>query len=399
MKYDLVFEGGGAKGMVFVGAIQEFEAREHSFDRLLGTSAGAITAALLAAGYTAQEMLEALNERANNQPIFVTFLGTPSGFSQDEIHESVTYKFLKDVNMPLVPEFIEDKLDHWLINALMKQSGYRSLFSFVERGGWFSADKFVEWLQKKLDTGANAGQPRKFSHMTLRDFFDATGTQLSMVAADTSAQRLLVLNHITAPDCPLVWAVRMSMSIPLLWPEVEWQAAWGTYRGIDMTNHLIVDGGILSNFPLELFVSGDPQVTALMGQKQCDNILGLLIDETLPVENAPERSIEDTQFDYNKLRTVKRIRRLINTGTQAHDKMVIEAFEQLVVRLPAQGFGTTEFDMTDERKATLIAAGRKKMGQYFDSLPTVPLDADEDVLRLPDVNRYADKIATRVLQL
>jgi NTE family protein len=49
MKYDMVFEGGGAKGMVFVGAMQEFESRGHSHDRLLGTSAGAITAALLAA--------------------------------------------------------------------------------------------------------------------------------------------------------------------------------------------------------------------------------------------------------------------------------------------------------------------------------------------------------------
>lgn len=50
MKYDLVFEGGGAKGMVFVGACEEFFRRGHSFDRLLGTSAGASTATLLAAG-------------------------------------------------------------------------------------------------------------------------------------------------------------------------------------------------------------------------------------------------------------------------------------------------------------------------------------------------------------
>ena len=55
MKYDLVFEGGGAKGMVFVGACEEFFRRGHSFDRLLGTSAGAITATLLAAGYGTTE--------------------------------------------------------------------------------------------------------------------------------------------------------------------------------------------------------------------------------------------------------------------------------------------------------------------------------------------------------
>jgi predicted acylesterase/phospholipase RssA len=48
MEFDLVFEGGGAKGIVFVGAVQEFEALGHTADRLLGTSAGAITATLLA---------------------------------------------------------------------------------------------------------------------------------------------------------------------------------------------------------------------------------------------------------------------------------------------------------------------------------------------------------------
>ena len=57
MEYDMVFEGGGAKGMVLVGAMQEFEARGHTHNRLLGTSAGAITATLLAAGYSAEEML------------------------------------------------------------------------------------------------------------------------------------------------------------------------------------------------------------------------------------------------------------------------------------------------------------------------------------------------------
>ena len=46
MIYDLVFEGGGAKGFVLVGAYDEFVKRGHTHGRLLGTSAGAITAAL-----------------------------------------------------------------------------------------------------------------------------------------------------------------------------------------------------------------------------------------------------------------------------------------------------------------------------------------------------------------
>ena len=85
MKYDLVFEGGGAKGFVLVGACEEFVRRGHSFDRLLGTSAGAITATLLATGYTPDEMLAALAEQENGRSVFATFMAVPSPFSDDEL--------------------------------------------------------------------------------------------------------------------------------------------------------------------------------------------------------------------------------------------------------------------------------------------------------------------------
>lgn len=394
MEYDLVFEGGGAKGMVFVGAMQAFEARNHTYNRLLGTSAGAITAALLAAGYTAEEMLAALSEREDGQSVFVGFLATPTGFTGEEIKNSATYLFVQDINVPLVPAFVENAVDTWLINALMQQPGYRNLFSFVEKGGWYSAHKFITWLEKKLDTGTFRGQPRHFSQMTLAEFFDATGTELSVVAADTTGERLLVLNHNTAPHCPLVWAVRMSMSIPLLWPEVAWQEAWGPYRDKDITGHLIVDGGILSNFPLELFISSEPYVTDIMGPKTGENVLGLLIDESLPVYDAPAKAAQlDPSLDFRKLRTIQRIGRLINTATQAHDKMVIEAYQQLVVRLPAHGYGTIEFDMSDERRAALVAAGRTTMSNYFDRQVAA-------LYRLPDeesLRKHADTVAMHIL--
>jgi predicted acylesterase/phospholipase RssA len=51
----------------------------------------------------------------------------------------------------------------------------------------------------------------------------------------------------------------------------------------------MVDGGLLSNFPLELFVSDAPPVTAVMGRKTADHALGLFIDKSLPVAGAPER--------------------------------------------------------------------------------------------------------------
>ena len=60
----------------------------------------------------------------------------------------------------------------------------------------------------------------------------------------------------------------MSISISLVWDEVIWQSTWGKYLGHDMTDHAIVDGGLLSNFPIELFISDAPEVTKLMGAEK-----------------------------------------------------------------------------------------------------------------------------------
>src|SRR5215467_9178649 len=107
MKYDLVFEGGGAKGMVFVGACEEFFRRGHSFDRLLGTSAGAITATLLAAGYTPAEMLAALVEKEGGKAVFTGFMGPPLPFTDAELAASATRRLLDGVDFTFVPNLLE----------------------------------------------------------------------------------------------------------------------------------------------------------------------------------------------------------------------------------------------------------------------------------------------------
>lgn len=391
-KYDLVFEGGGAKGMALVGAYKEFVQCDRTYGRLLGTSAGAITAVLVAAGYEPLEMLAALEERENGQPVFAGFMGQPPPFTQAEIKASAIRTLLRNINLKFVPDLVEERLDDSIAQMLAEDLASRHCFAFVERGGWYAADRFITWLQTKLDSGQ-----RHFSQMTLAQFFEATQADLSLVASDTSDGRLLVLNHHTTPDCPLVWAVRMSMSIPLVWDEVIWPANWGMYLGRDLTGHAIVDGGLLSNFPLELFISDDPQVTRLMGPKQGNLVLGLLIDESLPVA-APRGLLVDIKVEPAKLRTVQRIMRLANTATTAHDKMVIDAFSHLVVRLPAQGYGTTEFDMSKERRTALVEAGCNAMRAYFNQ-PPAPLAVPRglEASEAARVKRMADGIALRLL--
>jgi len=399
MRYDIVFEGGGAKGMVFVGACEEFFKRGHTFDRLLGTSAGAITATLLAAGYTPKEMLAALAENGDDgKSVFTRFMGPPPRFTEAELQASATRRLLDAVDFTFVPDFVERKVHQGLIGALEGSDSFRHVLSLVERGGWFAARRFVTWLSAKLDAARTDGTPRNYSKMTLAQFHAATGVDLSMVASDTTDSRLLVLNHRTAPDCPVVYAVRMSMSIPLVWDEVTWRAEWGPYRGRDIAGHGVVDGGMLSNFPLELFISGAPQVTKVMGPKQDTPVLGLMIDESMEVPGAGSGAAAKRPGALAEFALVTRIGRLIDTATTAHDKRVIEDHGELIVRLPAKGYGTTEFDMSEARRDALVEAARTATRQWLATAPrAVPPMSFGPGAPATKASRRADAIALDLL--
>ena len=59
---DLVCEGGGVKGIGLAGAYSALEQAGYEPQNVAGTSAGAITAALIAAGYSADELREIVFE-------------------------------------------------------------------------------------------------------------------------------------------------------------------------------------------------------------------------------------------------------------------------------------------------------------------------------------------------
>lgn len=373
MKYDLVFEGGGAKGSVFVGALQEFKARGHEYARVLGTSAGAISATLIAAGYSPEEMLAAVNEKlSDGKPRFSTFMDIPAGFDERTIEDSLTFEIFKKVDIPYIPSMVEGMIDRKFFKILMEMEAYREIFSFVERGGLYAGKKFLDWMTEKLDAG-----DRNLGRATMAQLYAQTGKDLSVVISDTAAQEMRVLNHRTAPDCPVRWAARMSMSIPFIWQEVVWQADWGSYLGENIAGNTIVDGGALSNFPIRLFTSRDEDVVRVMGDSDptANPTLGLLIDETLPVEDSGEAAEETGDAgqpgsmlgNVKRLKTIRRIKRLADTMMQAHDLAALETHKDQICQLPAKGYGTTEFAMSDKRLQALISAGRKAMAAYFDS--------------------------------
>jgi NTE family protein len=117
----------------------------------VGTSAGAITATLLAAGFTTDEMFEAVNERdVKGKPRFASFMDLPTAnhFSEADKNNSDIMEIFRRVDVPLIPGMLEGKFDQLFIDALMKLPHFRQLFCSVECGGFLPVISFSNGYEK-----------------------------------------------------------------------------------------------------------------------------------------------------------------------------------------------------------------------------------------------------------
>lgn len=197
-KADGVFEGGGVKGIALVGAVSRLEEEGVKFQRVAGTSAGAITAALYAAGYSAAEMKEAVwskdfNEFADIRP-----------FTSGKWYDGLWKKALL------------------LAQVAIPQLGY----------GIYPTNAVYEWIKQLLDKKG----VRKFSDCP---------TYLRIFASDVTNQQLLTFDPTKTPEVEVAQAVRMSMAIPIFFKAHNWDTVQGRAQ--------VVDGGLLKNYPIDTF--------------------------------------------------------------------------------------------------------------------------------------------------
>lgn len=103
---DAVFEGGGVRGIAFVGAVSAFEEAGYGWHFLAGTSAGAIIASLLAAGYDADQLRQLMDETDFRRFAIregmakIPLLGPPASlFSHLGLHSGCT-RVPEDLGLP-----------------------------------------------------------------------------------------------------------------------------------------------------------------------------------------------------------------------------------------------------------------------------------------------------------
>jgi predicted acylesterase/phospholipase RssA len=367
--YDLVFSGGGAKGIAHIGALMELEKRGVSYRRVVGTSSGSIMALMLTSGYSADEMVASIAERTPEGKIVMSeFLDIPTSFPEEVIRDSFLYTLIDTVFLSALPDQIGGQAREHVVEELVESPVIREAFSFTEFGGVYAGDVFLEWLNEKLDQDG-----RNLSQLSLVEFYQETGSDLTAIVTDMTDQRMLIVNHRTAPDLPVAMLIRQSMSIPLVYNNVIWQPEWGSYLGEDISGHEIIDGGIGSNFGIEMVVSKEPQFVEAMGiEPDRDRVIGFYLDDAIPVPGAEQIKLVSDQnndpLNNGWEKVTDRNIDLFNSLLRSHDQFIVRTHPDVVCHLPVGGFGTMEFDMSYERIKLLLDSGQEAMAKCLDGM-------------------------------
>ena len=307
-----VFAGGGVRGLAHVGALEVAEQLGYRWDHVAGTSAGAIIAALVAAGYNAQELYAIMQEidysRFVNNPNYDLLHVT-------EMSNLLTHGGLHDGSY--IETFVREKLQA------------KGILTF--------GDLVVQGQEQHLD------------------LFQCY--RLTVIVSDITQGRIVRLPQdaylygIDPNALDVARAVRMSASIPFFFIPLQLTDANGV-------RSCIVDGGLLSNFPLFLFEHAfNTHATALP-------TFGFQL-----VDTSQQHTFSNDGNNSNESNVpcgIDMLKALMSTMLSAHDKLYIddETFAHTIA-IPTHGIASTQFNLTKEQAQQLYESGKTAATIFF----------------------------------
>ncbi|TLS36357.1 patatin-like phospholipase family protein [Pseudalkalibacillus caeni] len=289
MYIDGVFSGGGVKAIALVGALEAVEKRGLRFKRAAGTSAGALIAALVMAGYKSEDLKGILT--------------------------TTDLKQLLDQKKKLPFPMFKWLMLYWNL-------------------GLYSGKELERWVKQLLKAKG------------IETFADLPDGSLRIIASDISSGRLIVLpddlkNYGLVPErFSVARAIRMSASLPYFFQPIPLYTIGGE-------KHYIVDGGMLSNFPLWVF---EPE-----GAVAKRPVLGFQLSSNFG--EMPARKIKNAVELYYAL---------FSTMREAHDARYINDQKAAqIVFIPVQQDLTTEFGLNRDAKDSLMRIGKERTEKFL----------------------------------
>lgn len=265
----LVLSGGGMKGIAHIGVLEALTEFDFKFENCIGCSIGSIVGLLYILKFEPKEIKEII-----------------LNLDIDELF---------DINL--------DK--------------------FNELFGFDSGIKLLSYLKFHISEKYSV---EFVNSLTLKKLYDFNKIHYTIVTTCLNNQSVVELNYINFPNLNVFHAIRMSISIPLLFTSVKWN---GLYY---------VDGGLLENYPYKL-IKQEPEF-----------VIG--VDLHTSKENPVLKIDSIDSFIYSLYKCVQK-------------KYNQHSFTNQTIFLDLNEYSPLDFSMERSRKEELIDIGYKETLQYI----------------------------------
>lgn len=272
---NLVLEGCGVLGTAYIGAIDELADLGIKFKNYAATSFSSIIVGALACGASTK-------------------------FLRDEFHK-VDFKSFMDYGNELI-----------------------ACYNLIREKGFCKGDIFLKWYRyiiKSLTGDEN---------ITLQQIHDRFGGKVYIISTNMDTRRPVYFNYCTHPNLQLCMAVRMSMSLPLV------------YEPVGYDGSIYIDGCLSDNFPIQVFNAASGKTLGL-------TVISSMVNEPLPPQVTDLKTFTDALIDCVINRPQK-----IYMDTQTWTCVI-----------NCSDISSHAFIADTQTKDYLILAGREAVGKYF----------------------------------
>ena len=323
---NLVFEGGGVKGIAYVGAMEVLD-REgilNNIERVAGTSAGAMVAVLVGLKYSAEE--------------------------------------------------VKDVLWHLDFNNFMDKSNFfvGNTTRLLKEYGWYKGDFFRQTMADLIQRKTGNGEITFGELAATKEY-----REIYLVGANLSTSLSEVFSHKTTPEMKVADAARISMSIPLFFASV---------KGGKNKKHIYVDGGLLENYPIKTFdqVEFIANANSIRRTEYYETIntkcvqkgsakteyvynketLGFRLDSSDEISMYLGKGSTEVKEIKNFLGYTKA---LVTTLIDFQNNVHLHSDDwQRTIYIDTLGVGSVDFDISDEKKTDLLNSGKQYTESYLE---------------------------------
>lgn len=298
---NLVFEGGGVKGIAFCGVIKILDEMGilPKIKRFAGSSAGSIIATFAALGFPSHEIMNVVGRM----------------------------DFSKFVS-----------------NGIFPFGEVQSMVNLTQDMGCNTGEAFNEFMEKWIHERTGN------KNYTFLDLYHDLGKELVITGTDVNRELTIYFSHHSHPHMPIKDAVRISMSVPIM------------FQPVKHNGDLFVDGGLFDNYPIHVFdgaFPGDPQaVNNLIPINPKTLGFKLLRDCDLPNMGIAKRE----EVDGLKSFMIKLVEALYDSN-ERHYMRPSYWHRSVVIKVP--NIPLTQFNVTSSTKKQMISSAESACEKYF----------------------------------